>query len=193
MATKKELSVVLPNKPGTLAAVTAALAKAKVNLLAVDASGGFEYNIIKLVPKDVAEKHQCIGDVRGVGLMVGVEFVKSRITREPAPELVHHLARILLEAVRDDDFSAARFAPVERLQQGLIEHYDVLYRGAYAATRSFQMITPRKKPGTGLGHRDHCPARLRSIELLGKEVIPALHEIKLQPYEEASAGAVSHR
>ena len=55
MATKKELSIVLPNKPGTLAAVTAALAKAKVNLLAVDASGGFEYNIIKLVPDDAAK------------------------------------------------------------------------------------------------------------------------------------------
>ena len=24
---------------------------------------------------------------------------------------------------------------------------------------------------------------MRSIELLGKEVIPALHEVKLQPYE----------
>jgi hypothetical protein len=24
---------------------------------------------------------------------------------------------------------------------------------------------------------------MRSVELLGKEVIPALHEIKLQPYE----------
>ena len=55
MATKKELSVVLPNRPGTLAAVTAALAKAKVNLLAVDASGGFEYNIIKLVPDNAAK------------------------------------------------------------------------------------------------------------------------------------------
>ena len=50
MPTKKELSIVLPNKPGTLAEVTSALAKAKVNLLAVDASGGFEYNIVRLVP-----------------------------------------------------------------------------------------------------------------------------------------------
>ncbi len=41
--------------------------------------------------RTLAQKHQCIGDVRGVGLMVGVEFVKSRVTREPAPELVHHL------------------------------------------------------------------------------------------------------
>jgi hypothetical protein len=55
MPTKKELSIVLPNKPGTLAAITAALAKAKVNLLAVDASGGFEYNIVKLVPDNAAK------------------------------------------------------------------------------------------------------------------------------------------
>ncbi len=30
------------------------------------------------------EKHGCIGEVRGVGLMVGLEFVKDRRTREPA-------------------------------------------------------------------------------------------------------------
>jgi hypothetical protein len=37
---------------------------------------------------------------------------------------------------------------------------------AYAAARRFQLLTPRKKPGTALGHRDPCPSRLRSIELL---------------------------
>ena len=47
--------------------------------------------------RKLAEKHQCIGDVRGVGLMVGVEFVKSRTTREPAPELVHHLVQRAFE------------------------------------------------------------------------------------------------
>ena len=33
------------------------------------------------------EKHDCIGDVRGMGLMIGVEFVEDRASNKPAPEL----------------------------------------------------------------------------------------------------------
>ena len=32
-------------------------------------------------------KHECIGDVRGMGLMVGVEFVENKTSLKPAPEL----------------------------------------------------------------------------------------------------------
>ena len=35
-----------------------------------------------------------------------------------------------------------------------------------AAAAGFQALAPRKQPGAGLGHRDHSPWRLRSIELL---------------------------
>jgi 4-aminobutyrate aminotransferase len=37
------------------------------------------------------EKHSCIGDVRGVGLMVGLEFVKDRATREPDTDIVRRI------------------------------------------------------------------------------------------------------
>jgi 4-aminobutyrate aminotransferase len=39
----------------------------------------------------LASRHACIGDVRGVGLMQGIEFVNDRATREPATELAHRI------------------------------------------------------------------------------------------------------
>jgi 4-aminobutyrate aminotransferase len=41
--------------------------------------------------RQLQEKFACIGDVRGRGLMVGVEFVKDRATREPYPELIDRI------------------------------------------------------------------------------------------------------
>jgi 4-aminobutyrate aminotransferase len=42
----------------------------------------------------LGEKHRAIGEVRGLGLMIGIEFVKDRETREPYPELVGKLERL---------------------------------------------------------------------------------------------------
>lgn len=41
--------------------------------------------------RELAKRHDTIGDIRGLGLMIGVEFVKDRQTREPHPAMVRDL------------------------------------------------------------------------------------------------------
>ena len=47
-----------------------------------DVGGYLKQGLEKLM-----SKYDCIGDVRGMGLMLGVEFVKDRVTQEPDAEL----------------------------------------------------------------------------------------------------------
>jgi len=43
------------------------------------------------------QRHACIGNVRGRGLLVGLDLVQDRATKRPAPELAQRVARICLE------------------------------------------------------------------------------------------------
>jgi hypothetical protein len=45
----KELTIVTPNKPGKLAEALRAVASARVNLIAIDASSGYDLNMVRLV------------------------------------------------------------------------------------------------------------------------------------------------
>jgi 4-aminobutyrate aminotransferase/(S)-3-amino-2-methylpropionate transaminase len=47
--------------------------------------------------EDVADRVEQIGDVRGLGSMLGVEFVHDRRTKEPAPEIVARVVEGSLE------------------------------------------------------------------------------------------------
>ncbi|HNO30141.1 MAG TPA: aminotransferase class III-fold pyridoxal phosphate-dependent enzyme, partial [Anaerolineales bacterium] len=54
-----------------------------------------EYAIDAL--KEIQARHPSIGDVRGKGLMIGVELVKNKETKEPARELTDRLVDLAFE------------------------------------------------------------------------------------------------
>ena len=47
--------------------------------------------------EEIQARHPSIGDVRGKGLMIGVEFVKDRATKEPATELNDRIVELAFE------------------------------------------------------------------------------------------------
>jgi 4-aminobutyrate aminotransferase/(S)-3-amino-2-methylpropionate transaminase len=47
--------------------------------------------------EEMTRDHPRVGEVRGLGMMIGVEMVRDRATREPAPELV---GRLVVEGLR---------------------------------------------------------------------------------------------
>lgn len=54
-----------------------------------------EYTLDAL--NDMKSQHPSIGDVRGLGLMIGIEFVKDKETKEPAKKLHNHISNLAFE------------------------------------------------------------------------------------------------
>ena len=52
---------------------------------------------LKTQLKELQSQYECIGDIRGRGLLLGVEIIKDRKTKEPAPELGHKISEKCLE------------------------------------------------------------------------------------------------
>jgi len=62
------------------------------------------------------QRHECIGDVRGRGLLVGLDLVQDRASKAPAPELARRVAANCLDlglmtSVVRGGFGIFRIAP----------------------------------------------------------------------------------
>ena len=74
--------------------VACVAAKATIDLIEEDRlmdNADIVGNYLHAGLKALQEKHALIGDVRGMGLMQGIELVKDRTTKEPAPDLTLRL------------------------------------------------------------------------------------------------------
>ncbi len=76
--------------PVCIAAALATLDLVEGGLMANAATRGAE---LMTGLRSLQAKHACIGDVRGQGLMIGIDFVKDRATRVPDKVMVHNVER----------------------------------------------------------------------------------------------------
>jgi 4-aminobutyrate aminotransferase-like enzyme len=67
--------------------------------------------------KKLQEKHRFIGDVRGRGLMIGVELVADRKTKQP---LDKKIARALFDAALTRGLLSMCYGPVIRINPPLV-------------------------------------------------------------------------
>ena len=86
---KGEMSSTLGGNPVASAAVVAVLDIFEKEQLVENSAKMGDY--IKAELKAIAKKCKYLGDVRGMGLVMGLEFVKDKKTKEPAPELIKHV------------------------------------------------------------------------------------------------------
>jgi len=82
---------------GNPVAVAAGLATLRLLEEGLIANADRVGRVLMTALRDRLGGHAVVGDVRGLGLMIGVEIVRDRFRREPAPEL---RARILEEAFK---------------------------------------------------------------------------------------------
>jgi 4-aminobutyrate aminotransferase len=97
--------------PVSCAAATATIRLLKEQLIANAAAVGAH---LMNGLRELQKKHAVIGDVRGLGLMIGVEMVKDRATKERAPEVRNALVQAMFKRgvlILGAGKNAVRFAP----------------------------------------------------------------------------------
>jgi 4-aminobutyrate aminotransferase len=107
--------------PIACAAALATLGLVEEELLENAAKLG-EYTLDAL--SEIQTRHKSIGQVRGKGLMIGVEFVKDQENREPAPDLRNKVEELAFQnglLVMGCGKSTMRIAPALSIDKALID------------------------------------------------------------------------
>ncbi len=90
-----------------------------------------EYTLDAL--EEIMSRHPSIGKIRGIGLMIGVEFVKNRETKEPASDLRNRIVDLAFErglVLLGAGKSAIRISPPLSISRGEIDEGLILFEEA---------------------------------------------------------------
>ena len=107
MEIAKQLSVFLANKPGTLAAVCAELARAKVNIFALTISDTTDHSVVRMVLSDT-EKALHLFEERGV---LAVQNSVLMITNDNKPGSLGKIAGGLAKAKINIEYAYLATSP----------------------------------------------------------------------------------
>lgn len=112
--------------------------------------------------RSMAERHPGIGDVRGRGFMVGIEFVHDRASRTPWGERAKAMRSALL-ARGVLMHTAGAWEQVLRFMAPLVIEDELLERGVAAFEDSLDSLeaTPESHRGAGRAPRPAAPGALR--------------------------------
>lgn len=97
---------------------------------------------LKQLLGELQEKHECIGDVRGRGLLLGVEIVKDRVNKTPDPDLGHQISEQCLRLGLSMNIVRVKgMGGVFRIAPPLTVSYDELDLGVSILDQAIQEIT----------------------------------------------------
>ena len=94
---------------------------------------------------EIVPRHPSIGHVRGKGLMIGVELVKDRTTKEPAKALRDRMVRAAFERgllVMSCGRSAVRIAPPLSIERPLVDEGLAIFEEALSTAESEAWTEP---------------------------------------------------
>lgn len=87
MKVRREFAVMLPNRPGELARLAKALARAKVNIEAVSVNDGTRFGVVRLVVDGPSSTRQALRKAK-------LQFVENRVIAVPLADKPGALAEL---------------------------------------------------------------------------------------------------